>query len=361
MNTSTGFLRAMKMIRAKDVFFALVAVSALLLLWLLYSGLSGSARLPEPGSAMGLAAIFVVGLFTGFHCVGMCGGFCAASAKTREGVALYLGAKTLSYAVIGVALGALGSVVAISMQARAMLALVAGLFMVMYALNVFGVKLARQFFAALPRVPLGDSRGGPVMAGLLNGFVPCSPLQAMQLFALSTASAVQGGLVMLAFGLGTVPVMAGFGLVVSTMSASRKTAVFKASALLVLVLGVLVVMNGADSLGLSSLVAPGVTPTPAPELGLQPGDGGDVQVVRSELWGAGYSPSNITVQAGKPAHWIIDVKELTHCNKAVKIASLGIQQDLHMGENIVELPAMEPGIVEYTCWMNMLHGSIIVE
>ena len=351
------------MIRAKHVFLALAGAAGLFGLGMLYLALEGSARLPEPGTAAGLAAIFVVGLFTGFHCVGMCGGFCAASAKTRSGVAAYLGAKTLSYALIGVALGALGSVVAISTSVRAALAIFAGLFMVLYALNVFGVKLARQFFMALPRVPLGDSRGGPVMAGLLNGFMPCGPLQAMQVYALSTANPVQGGLVMLAFGLGTAPMMAGFGFIVNALSASSKMTVFRASAVLVLVLGIALAMNGMSSF-VAIPVVNGANPTPSltPQVGLQaaPTPAADMQVVRNELYGSGYRPATIQVEAGKPARWIIDVKELTGCNNAVKIPSLGIQQQLRMGENVIELPAMEPGTVQYSCWMGMLRGSIRV-
>jgi sulfite exporter TauE/SafE len=45
---------------------------------------------------------------------------------------------------------------------------------------------------------------GPLYVGLLNGLMPCGPLQAMQLYALSTGDPVKGALSMLVFSLGTV-------------------------------------------------------------------------------------------------------------------------------------------------------------
>ena len=195
----------------KYVFYILVAISVMLALTLVYLLLSGSANIPEPTSPVGLAAIFIVGLFTGFHCIGMCGAFCAASANDKKGLALYLSTKTFSYTLTGILLGALGGVVVIGTQERTLLSLLAGGFMILYALNVLGMDLARKIYGSLPRIPVCGENGGPVAAGLLNGVMPCGPLQAMQVYALSTASALQGGLVMLTFALGTLPLMAGFG------------------------------------------------------------------------------------------------------------------------------------------------------
>lgn len=351
-------------VHALSALLLLSLAAAFVLIYLAFSGggirlpgLPEMPALPEPGSPAGLLAIFVVGLFTGIHCIGMCGGFCAASATDRKGLATYLGAKTFSYTAIGVLLGALGGVFAISTQMRAGLAILAGAFMVMYALNVFGVGFARRFFASIPRLPVGGERGGPVAAGLMNGLMPCGPLMAVQVYALSTASAVQGGLVMLAFGLGTLPLMAGFGFIATMLSRSGKANVFRASAVLVLVLGVMLAMNGASSFAFGAAPSPqpsGPSPTPVAAQG-------GVQVVRSELYGYGYAPSTLTVKAGKPVKWIIDVKELTGCNNAVKIPAFNILQQLHYGENVVEFTPTKPGVIDYSCWMGMIRGKIIVE
>jgi len=51
--------------------------------------------------------------------------------------------------------------------------------------------------------------------GLLNGFMPCGPLQAMQLYALGTGSFIAGATSMFMFSLGTVPLMFGLGAISS--------------------------------------------------------------------------------------------------------------------------------------------------
>jgi len=56
---------------------------------------------------------------------------------------------------------------------------------------------------------------------------------------------------------------------------------------------------------------------------------------------------------------VFDVKELTGCNSAVRIPSLGINIQLHKGENSVELPALEAGTYDFSCGMNMLRGKIV--
>ncbi|MBP5623054.1 MAG: sulfite exporter TauE/SafE family protein, partial [Thermoguttaceae bacterium] len=56
-----------------------------------------------------------------------------------------------------------------------------------------------------------SSRRSSLVIGLLNGLMPCSPLQSMQIYALSTGSIIRGALSMLLFSLGTVPLMLGLG------------------------------------------------------------------------------------------------------------------------------------------------------
>ncbi|PIT85696.1 hypothetical protein COU36_01710 [Candidatus Micrarchaeota archaeon CG10_big_fil_rev_8_21_14_0_10_59_7] len=335
--------------------YAAIAILSLIFIGMVASTLGYSlpklpeVSLPSPGSPVALAAIFGVGLLTGLHCVGMCGAFCAASANTRKGLATYLGAKTLSYTATGVALGALGGFFILSSDVRSGLAILAGVFMMLYALSVFGVGLARKFFAMLPRASVGGSKG-PLTAGLLNGLMPCGPLMAMQAYALSTGSAFEGGLVMLVFGLGTIPFMAGFGLVVQRMGVALRDTVFKAGAVLVLLLGLLMLGNGLSAFLPSAAAAPLASNVSLPS---------GAVTVRTSVYGYGYDPSVVEVPAGTAVRLVFDVKELTGCNSAIRIPSLGINIQLHKGENSVDLPALEAGTYDFSCGMNMLRGKIV--
>lgn len=89
--------------------------------------------------------------------------------------------------------------------------------------------------------------------GMLNGLMPCGPLQAMQLYALSTGSFAQGALSMFVFSLGTVPLMFGLGALSSFLSARFTGVMLKASGAMVIFLGVVMLNNGLSLYGLDSL------------------------------------------------------------------------------------------------------------
>ena len=90
------------------------------------------------------------------------------------------------------------------------------------------------------------------------------------------------------------------------------------------------------------------------------GQSSDIQEVYSELDWRNYP--DITVRAGIPVRWNIHAGEgkITGCNNEMVIAALDLRVPLQEGDNIVEFTAAEPGMIEYTCWMGMLHGTITV-
>ena len=101
--------------------------------------------------------------------------------------------------------------------AQRVLAIVAGLLMIAMALQFFG--LLQRFQAvttgfggstlamSLRNLLTSENRAAPVAFGVFNGFLPCPLVYAFAVQAASTAGAVAGFLVMLAFGLGTFPAM----------------------------------------------------------------------------------------------------------------------------------------------------------
>ena len=225
---------------------------------------------PVPEAGMNLTLLFLVGLMTSTHCVAMCGGInisqCAGKMNGLGGYRsktfpslLYNGGRVFSYTVIGGIAGGIGSVVTPGGGVKAGVVIVAGIFMVLMGLNLLG------FFSGLrgilPRVPKfaarkinsGKKGKGPFLVGMLNGLMPCGPLQAMQLYALSTGSFAQGALSMLVFSLGTVPLMFGLGALSSFLSARFTGVMLKASGAMVIFLGIVMLNNGLSLYGLDSL------------------------------------------------------------------------------------------------------------
>lgn len=353
----------------------LVIAILVLALYTMLNNTVGIDFLPEIDASMSYGVLFVVGLLTSLHCVAMCGGInlsqCVSStsdggrfARLRPSL-MYNGGRVVSYTVIGGIVGALGSVISFSGAARGIVAVVAGVFMVIMGLNMLNVFPWLK--KVIPRVPggffrkmqNGKGKRGPFYVGLLNGLMPCGPLQAMQLYALGTGSFTAGALSMFLFSMGTVPLMFGFGALSSVLSGKFTHRMMKVSAVLVIALGVIMASRG---LALSGLSLPSL-----PFGGSSGAQNGNVavvqdsvQVVTSRLYSGRYEP--ITVQKGIPVKWIIKARkeDINGCNNEIIIPAFNKSKKLAPGDNIIEFTPTETGTFAYSCWMGMIRSKIVV-
>lgn len=326
---------------------------------------------PEVESGMGYGMIFAVGLLTSAHCLAMCGGINLSQAALRPPpagagrktnvvpVLLYGLGRVISYTVIGAAVGGLGSAVSFSGNAKGAVQIAAGLFMMIMGLNILGVfPWLRRLVPHLPKsfsgLASGSGNRGPLIVGLLNGLMPCGPLQAMQLYALSTGSPVEGALSMLAFSLGTLPLTMSFGVFASFLGRRFMGKAIRIGAVLVFFMGLGMLGNG---LTLSGLVAPAIT---GGGEAIAASPAGGVQVVETRLLPGAYQA--IRVQAGMPLRWTIKVEEgaLNGCNNRVLIPEFNIERKLAPGDNVIEFTPGKAGVYPYMCWMGMIASRIVV-
>lgn len=168
---------------------------------------------------------FLLGLVGSSHCAGMCGPLVLASTagpgaapgfhryRPWPGRVAYNGGRLVTYAVIGSAFGLLGQSFALAGLQR-WVSIAAG------AAILSGLLTSSRFVLPGPISPLVASLksrlGGLLMRpgfgaqfafGLLNGLLPCGLVYAAAAGAVATGSVVDGISYMLAFGLGTVPMM----------------------------------------------------------------------------------------------------------------------------------------------------------
>lgn len=323
---------------------------------------------PTIETGMSYGAVFVIGLLTSVHCIAMCGGInlsqSVLSAEKKERLLrsnlLYNAGRVVSYTLIGGIVGAVGGMISLGGRFKGIVAILAALAMLVMALRMLGVfrGLRRLRF----RLPAGLSRRAArllkgrsgFLIGLLNGLMPCGPLQSMQLYALSTGSFVGGAVSMLLFSLGTVPLMFGFGALSGRLNRKYTHTMLTVSALLIFVLGLGMMRNGLALSGVS----------------LSTGRGGEVQnvamlddgvqVVRSEVDHGSYEP--IIVRAGIPVEWTLYVPEgrLNGCNGEILVQRYGLDIRLQEGDNLVRFTPEESGTVPFSCWMGMIRSSITV-
>ncbi len=353
-------------------------------------------RLAETG--MGYGMLFLIGVITSVHCVAMCGGIGLSQSLPQDGKStsimrplLYNLGRVCSYTLIGLVLGAIGSLlggnsgVAVPYFVQGIIKLIAGVFMVIFGINMLGIfpglrrlsfhtPVAIAKFISSKRV----AGSGPFVIGLLNGIMPCGPLQAMWLVALASGNPLAGALSMFVFSLGTVPLMLGLGSFVSLMGKKFTGQVMRVGAVLVVVMGLAMISQGGSltkmapvtgekSVALANstaeqeaeVVTERAVAEETPSL-VEAAPAEDVQIVNSTLALGGYP--EITVKAGTPVKWTIDVPEgsLTGCNAVMVVPDFGIQHAFNVGENVIEFTPTEPGLVRYSCWMGMVYGSINV-
>lgn len=312
------------------------------------------------GERVGYAALFLIGLLTSVHCIAMCGGLNLAQSMNGghplRGSVLYNLGRLTSYTLIGGVLGFVGEKAAITLQVRGAVGLAAGLLMLAMGVCLLGnLSLPR-----LLRLPKPVQRGlaalrrkGAYAIGLANGFMPCGPLQSMQLYAIASGSFLGGAASMFFFCLGTIPLVLVLGTAAGVLKMSwRKRMLQLGSALLVL-MGLFTVQN---NLALAGLALPGTTGSGGgPVMAVV--DGG-TQYVTTTLRANGYD--DIQVVAGIPVVWTIlaDGETLNGCNNEIVLPVFDQHVKLAEGANTITFTPEEPGEYLYSCWMGMLRNTI---
>lgn len=211
-------------------------------------------------------AAFLVALLGGVHCFGMCGGVVGAltlglpnAARERSSVALpyilaYNSGRIFSYTVAGSLAGGVGAWAANLTSvhhAQQLLQFVAGLFMVslgLYLANWWrGLARVERAGGVLWRrlEPLGRRLlpvRTPLQAlamGMVWGWLPCGLVYSVVIWSISAGGALQGGILMLSFGMGTLPALLAMGFFAAALAGFvRKPGVRSAAGALIITFGV---------------------------------------------------------------------------------------------------------------------------
>ena len=280
--------------------------------------------------------------------------------------ATFLAGRVAGFAVLGAGLGALGSRVVLPPVAIAILMIVVALVMTILGIRLTG--LSPRIAAWSPTLPggigarLGIDGGGvstysdtrAAALGAASFFLPCGFTQAVQIYALSTGSPIVAGAIMAAFAIGTVPGLLTLGGLPSLLPRTSRPAFLRTIGVVVIGFALL---NGMAGLRLAGLMPEfGTAAASAPDVTTAAG----VQTLRTSQVSDGYVPANVSIYAGVPTRWVIDSKDGGSCAVFLQVPSLGIAVTLQPGENVIDLPALQSGRVQYMCSMGMYGGQLTV-
>lgn len=292
----------------------------------------------------------------------------AASVGARlRPTAVFLAGRVAGFAVLGAALGALGSALVLPpLLVAALMILVA------VAMSIVGVRLtgvSPRVAAWSPTLPPAIARrlgveegaggaytdGRAAALGVATFFLPCGFTQAVQVFALSTGSPIYAGAIMAVFALGTVPGLLALGGLPALLPARARPVLLPLVGVVVLGFALVNASAGLRLAGFSPDLG-GEATAEAPVVTVEDG----VQVLRTFQVGTGYLPENASLYAGMPTRWIVESLDARSCAIFLQVPGLGLSVTLQEGENTIDLPPLEPGRIAYTCSMGMYGGQLTV-
>ena len=222
---------------------------------------------------LSLISAFLVGLLGGGHCVGMCGGIVSAVSMHLPNQAkdtpqkqpkiffliAYNAGRILSYTLAGVLAGLIGAssfFMGHVLPIQHMLYLISSLMLILLGLYLAGFwhgitvieNVGRALWVKLQPyskryIPVQNLKQAFVLGGLW-GWLPCGLVYSVLIAAIATGSALNGGLLMLAFGLGTLPTLLAMGMTAVKLKTTLQNVwVRRASGLLVLGFGLFGIFN----------------------------------------------------------------------------------------------------------------------
>lgn len=281
--------------------------------------------------------------------------------------------RIVSYAFFGGILGLLGSKMQISLEFTSFLVIGVSALMLLMALQMLGISYFQRFQIRMPKfltryaADEKNFRGKymPSLMGAMTFFLPCGFTITAQGFALLSGDPIRGSLIMLAFVLGTTPMLLGIGLSTVKFSQSHQfSKVFpKVAGVLILLFTLFNINNQLSVLGFNNLIDLGKqsSSVKVSATGLAP-IVDDKQVLRMNANSSGYSPNSFKVKAGIPVRWEITDTGTSGCTNAV--ISRGLfdgQISLTPGQvSVKEFTPNKPGKYKFSCWMGMVTGTIEV-
>ena len=305
--------------------------------------------IPNVSAGASFAAMLAFGLVASVStCLASTGGYLLAyNGRPRskyELTAVHAG-RLVSFVAGGALLGAVGGALPdTSSSVHGLLAMTLGLIFLLMGLHMLdmspslaqlGLTLPGGLSKLTARAANAQGRKTPYLVGAATFVLPCGFTQTAQALALASGSALGGAVILGAFALGTLPVLAG-------LSASGSAAALKHKAVRLATGAVLSLFAlGQIDGGLTVLGSP-VTPgslvasltTQAAEKTI-PAVNAKEQVARMTVAFGAYDPRNLTVKKGVPVRWEIDGQDVSGCASSLVAPLLNLRMSLKSGLNVV--------------------------
>lgn len=207
---------------------------------------------------------FIIGLVASVSsCLAVVGGLvlslstqqALSSSQSTKNIALFHLSRLFSFAILGGLLGGIGRLIGINSTVSTLLGITAAIVMIALSFNLLGL-FTKNFITLPPSLfrsfkKLQAQSYAPILLGAVTFFLPCGFTQSMQVVALASGSFLSGAFIMLAFALGTFPVLSLLSFGSARISQSKYAPIFFQSiGVVILGLGLFALLSGLTALGI---------------------------------------------------------------------------------------------------------------
>ncbi|MEW7289995.1 sulfite exporter TauE/SafE family protein [Aquimarina sp. 2304DJ70-9] len=224
-----------------------------------------------------LVSAIILGLLGSFHCIGMCGPIAFMLPVGRSNstqkffqIFLYHFGRLLAYCIIGLFFGMIGKSLNI-FGLQQTLSIVVGIVMIILILiphqTLNRYNFSKPIYKIISKVKnalgIALKKKTPdtfLTIGFLNGFLPCGLVYMAVFGAIASSHILEGGLYMLFFGLGTIPLMTTAVYAGNFLTVKTRKHIQKAIPVFIVIIGVLFIVRGMG------LGIPYLSPKPVTEL-----------------------------------------------------------------------------------------------
>ena len=208
-----------------------------------------------------LFTALLLGLLGSFHCIGMCGpiAFLLPVDRTNQKnkflqILVYHVGRLLAYGIIGLIFGLMGKGFKLfGMQQQ--LSIIVGVIMIVSVVIPFHKIGQKKIVAPIYKwisflkSSLGEALKNKtkdtfLTIGFLNGFLPCGLVYMAVLGAVASGNSLYGGIYMVSFGLGTIPLMTSVIYVGNILSSKARLYIKRSIPVFVVIIGLLFVLRG---------------------------------------------------------------------------------------------------------------------
>jgi len=220
------------------------------------------------GGEMTYGTSFLIGIIASLStCMAVVGGLVLSMSATfaKEGdkikpqVLFHVG-RLVSFFILGGIIGAIGSIFTLNTSATFILGLIIGVVMILMGINLLDIfDKTKRFQVSMPKfiskkafsISKLNHSITPLLVGIATFFLPCGFTQSMQIYTLSTGNFWNGSFTMLAFALGTLPVLALVSFSSFSIKDSKKSGIFfKTAGIIVILFAIMNILNSLVVIGL---------------------------------------------------------------------------------------------------------------